>query len=387
MLHRSGERKRLEYGDHTLVVHCLGSLQGGGQLGGMVGVVVRNGHAVHGALDLEASAGATEIPQPFSNLCKGQSHAVTGSNGCQCIEDVVLAWYLEGDFAQSFAVLHNGKRRPGAGEVLDLHRTVIHTLAASEGNHLLALDTLNCLEGIGVVAVVNDGLACHRSEGMEGLDDVFEGAEVVEVIGIDIQDDGGIGFELEVVIHELAGLTHENIARSHAAAAVNRRELAADDRRQVNACIHKDLGQHRGGRGLAVGAGDTDRITIPTGNQTQHLASLQHRHTGSLGSNQFRIVRHDRSCMHDQVSAFDIFRTLSEGLDFDAHVPDCLQCVRFVVIGTGQMITLRMKDLRQWVHSRTADADKMNVLLSFQNGFVHKIHLISSYFFHMFLLY
>ena len=49
------------HGDHALIAHLLGGVQGGGQLGGMVGVVVHDDRTVALALDLKAAAGAVEL--------------------------------------------------------------------------------------------------------------------------------------------------------------------------------------------------------------------------------------------------------------------------------------------------------------------------------------
>ena len=66
--------------------------------------------------------------------------------------------------------------------------------------------------------------------------------------------------------------------------------------------------------------------------------------------------------MHDQIRTFDIFRTLSERLDLDAHIAYRLERFRLVVVRAGQVIALGMENLRQRIHTRTADADKMNSL-------------------------
>ena len=51
------------HGNDAVIAHLLGRRQRGGQLGGMVGVVIDDDRAVALALDLKAAARAVELPR------------------------------------------------------------------------------------------------------------------------------------------------------------------------------------------------------------------------------------------------------------------------------------------------------------------------------------
>ena len=143
------------------------------------------------------------------------------------------------------------------------------------------------------------------------------------MIGIDVQQHGDVRIEFQERIYKFAGFTGHDVAGAASAAAVNAGQLAADECGQIYAGGEQDLRHHRGGRRLAVGAGNADGIVIPAGHNTQQFAPFQHRHAAGFGCDQFRIVCHDRRGVYDQVSPLNIFRTLSQ-IYGNAHVADCL---------------------------------------------------------------
>ena len=55
------------HSNHTVVAQSLGRFHGGGQFGGMMGVVIHNDGAVALALDFKTAAGAVEL------LCRTDS--------------------------------------------------------------------------------------------------------------------------------------------------------------------------------------------------------------------------------------------------------------------------------------------------------------------------
>ena len=158
---------------------------------------------------------------------------------------------------------------------------------------------------------------------------------------------------------------------------MNTRELSADEGRQIHAGCKQNLCDHRGGSGFAVGAGNTDCIVIPAGHNAQQFASLQYRHTAGLCRDQFRIVCHNCSCVHNQVSAFDIFCTLSQE-NRNAHIPDCLERLCLIIVRAGEVISFCVQNLSQRIHAAATDSDKVDVLFTLQNVNVHKNHLFLS---------
>ena len=93
---------------------------------------------------------------------------------------------------------------------------------------------------------------------VEGVLHRFVGVEVVEVLGIDIGDDGDVGRQLEEGAVGLVGLHHHPVAGTEPGiGAVGVDDAAVDDGRVEIAAVEQRR-HHRGGGGLAVGAGDGD---------------------------------------------------------------------------------------------------------------------------------
>ena len=79
---------------------------------------------------------------------------------------------------------------------------------------------------------------------MERLDDIFKCAEIVEVIGVDVEYYGYIGEEFKEVILEFAGLAYHDITFACNAASADAGELSADICGEVYACCVKYLCYH-----------------------------------------------------------------------------------------------------------------------------------------------
>ena len=50
--------------------------------------------------------------------------------------------------------------------------------------------------------------------------------------------------------------------------------------------------------------------------------------------------------------------------DWNAHVPDSLEGFGFVVVGASQKISLGVQDLCEWIHTGSANSDKMDMLFT-----------------------
>jgi hypothetical protein len=83
-------------------------------------------------------------------------------------------------------------------------------------------------------------------------------AVVVEVVGLDVGDDRGVRAVGQERAVALVGLDDEQVAAAVVGVAGRLVEVAADGERRVDAAVLRRDGEHRGRRGLAVGAGDGD---------------------------------------------------------------------------------------------------------------------------------
>ena len=88
------------------------------------------------------------------------------------------------------------------------------------------------------------------------------GPVVIEMVVVDVGDDGVTRSEREERLAILAGLDDHRRTASQQDAAVELRHVPANDRARRTAGMPEDLGQDRGGRGLAASPGDGRGFTI-----------------------------------------------------------------------------------------------------------------------------
>ena len=95
---------------------------------------------------------------------------------------------------------------------------------------------------------------------MKRLDYVIESFKIVEMILVNIQNDGNIWRKIKEGVNELAGLAHDRVAVPDSAVGVDKRELSADDSRRVLISHDEDLREHGGHRCFAVSSANADAV-------------------------------------------------------------------------------------------------------------------------------
>ena len=97
-------------------------------------------------------------------------------------------------------------------------------------------------------------------EGVERVLDRVEGLEVIEMLGVDVGDDGDVGGQLQERAVALVGLDHHPVAgAAPGVGAVGVDDAAVDDGRIEPGGVEQRRDQ-RSRRGLAVRAGDGDAL-------------------------------------------------------------------------------------------------------------------------------
>ena len=128
-------------------------------------------------------------------------------------------------------------------------------------------------------------VGAHHREAVERdvLDEVaerilhgVEGLEMIEMLGIDIGDDRDVGRQLQESAVGLVGLDHHPVARTQPRVGAIGIDDAAVDHGRIEAAGFEQRRNQRGGRGLAVGAGDGDAAFQPH-QLGQHLGAPHHR--------------------------------------------------------------------------------------------------------------
>ena len=130
-------------------------------------------------------------------------------------------------------------------------------------------------------------------KGAEGVLHRVEALEVIEVFGIDVGHDGDVGRKLEERAVGFVGLDDHPLAGAQARIGAVGVDDAAIDHRRIETAGIEQRRHHRGGRGLAVGAGDGD-AAFQAHQFRQHFGAAHHRQPLRARCDEFRIVGFDR---------------------------------------------------------------------------------------------
>ena len=181
---------------------------------------------------------------------------------------------------------------------------------------------------------------------------------MVEMLGVDIGDDGDIGRELQEGAVGFVRLHHHPLAVAHAGiGAVGVDDAAVDDRR-IEAARIEQRRDERGRRGLAVGAGHRD-AGLEAHELGQHLGAAHDRQALLAGDDQFRVVALDGGGDHHDLGILHVLGLVpDEGLD--ALLVEALDVVVVGGVGALHRVAQIVHDLGDARHADAADADEMN---------------------------
>ncbi len=274
---------RLHDRDHLPLGRLARGAQHRRDLDRMVAVIVDDRHAVPFAGAGEAAAHAAEILQRLADLVVADAELARDRDRGGGVERVVAPRHrqrqiLDGvHFLPGAVAEHHVEARSAVG-VVDVDQPHVGLRVLAIGDDAAVLDAADELLHHLVVGA-------HHRETVERhvLDKAAErflhrvvGLEVVEVLGIDIGDDGDVGRQLQEGAVGLVGLHHHPVAAAEPRiGAVGFDDAAVDDGRIEIAGVEQRRDQRRG-RGLAVGAGDGDAALEPH-QLGEHLGAPHHR--------------------------------------------------------------------------------------------------------------
>ena len=192
----------------------------------------------------------------------------------------------------------------------------------------------------------------------EGVADPVEAAVVVEMLGVDVGDQRHVDRQPDEGAVGLVGLDHHPVGRAHPRIGAVGVDDAAIDHGRVEAAGIEQRRDHRGGRRLAVRAGDGDRLLEPH-QLAEHLGAAHHRQEPLAGELQLGIVALDRRGDDDDLGVAEIGRVVA---DRHRHAEPA-QALDVGVLGdVGALHPVAEIDqhLGDAAHADAADADEMH---------------------------
>ena len=313
----------------------------------------------------EAALDPAKARHARNNGAVGNAKMMGNGERADGVLDIVLARHgdrqvLDRAALAALAVADDGGEDRAA--VLDAQVRVAHVRlrAGAIGDDAPVLDApdqrlhlrmVDAHDGEAVEGHVLDELA-------EGFAHLVEGAVVVEVLRVDIGDQRHVGRQLDEGAVGFVRLDHHPVAGAHARiGAVGVDDAAIDDGR-VEAAGIEQRRHHRGGGGLAVGAGDRDRLLEPH-QLGQHLGAAHHRQQALARRLELGIVALDRRGDDHHPRLAEIGGVVADG-DGNPQLAQALDVGVVGEVGALHPVAEIDQHLGDAAHADAADADEMH---------------------------
>ena len=187
------------------------------------------------------------------------------------------------------------------------------------------------------------------------------------MVGLDVVDDGDGGVEIQKGVAVFATLHDDGIAVSHPVSGLEQRQITAQHHRRVFPCLHKNMGDHGGGGGFAVGAGNADGVFVFAHNQPPGLGALKDRNAHGAGSGDLGIVVVGCCGADDAVGTLNIFGAVAD-MDLNALGDELIGGNRGIHVRTGDDHAHAPQHKTQGPHGNAADTNEMNMFSRNQIG-------------------
>ncbi len=354
----------LDHRDHLGLGHRAGRAQHRGDLHRMVPVVVDHPHAAHHAGGGEAPLDPAKALQAGADGLVGDAQLASDGDGGQGVQHIVPPGHGHAHVIQAHDIPADGRDHHVEAGAVGAHLQVDgphlglwvgpvgdDAAVLHPGGHGLHFGMVEAHHG---AAVEGDAL----DEFLEGPFDGLEVAPVVQMLGIDVGDHRHGGLQIEEGAVALVGLDHHPFALAGLGVGAIGVDHPAVHHRGIDTPGVQQRRHQRGGGGLAVGAGDGDRVFQPH-QLGQHLGALDQRDAPLLGGHQLGIVRLDGGRIDHRGGALDVGAVLAD----EDPGPQLLQPLgvgRGLGVGALHHIAQGQHDLGISAHAGAADAGEVD---------------------------
>lgn len=181
---------------------------------------------------------------------------------------------------------------------------------------------------------------------------------MIEMFGIDIGDDGNIGWQFQKRAVAFIGLDHHEVAGTEPRiGAIGIDDAAIDDGRIEFSGVEQRRDE-RSRRRLAMRAGDRHAL-LEAHQFGKHFGTPHDRQAPLAGRHQFGIVALDRGRDHDDLGGTEICRSMAD-MNLDTLLAKTQDIGIFGLVGTLHPVAEIEKHFGDAGHADAADPDKMN---------------------------
>ena len=209
---------------------------------------------------------------------------------------------------------HHIEHRAAVEEGHVVRHAVRRPILHGEGEHRV-LQSLHGVPRAGVVGIGDDvaPLGYQIGKGMEGVLDIRQILEKVQMVLLHVKDHRHRGEEVQEGVAVLAGLQNDGVPLPHPIAGVQQRQRAADHHRGISSGLHEDVGGHGGGGGLAVGTGKAHGICVFLHDGAPGLRPLIYGDAPCDGPGDLRVLVVDGGGADHQIAVLEILRRVADG--------------------------------------------------------------------------
>ena len=232
--------------------------------------------------------------------------------------------------------------------------------ALPEGDHT-AGKIRQRLAAVFVIGIADDASAFRSAQGKaaEGVADLFDPAEVIQVVFLDIQDHSRLRKEGEKGIAVFAGLGNQHGRIAQTVGAADGRIICTDEDGGIKLRGEGDGGEHGGDGGFSVGSGNADAFLVLPHQGAEHLRALEDRDAEAACFGNVGGIVVNGGIADDGICAVNVFRRVTDGYR-DACGAQTVGHGAVGAVVAGDAAAAGMQRLRQRVHGNAADTDEMN---------------------------
>mmetsp|Transcript_29190 Transcript_29190/g.56407 ORF Transcript_29190/g.56407 Transcript_29190/m.56407 type:complete len:504 (-) Transcript_29190:2619-4130(-) len=352
---------RLVDRDHAARGGLAGGFQNGCNLHRVVTIIVNDRDPLNFAHAGKAPVNAAELGQRLAYLIRLHPQMAGHGDGGQRVGDVVIAGHGQAaPFDHAVFGLQSHVEMGHAGIVAQVQRPDVRLCVEPIGDHAAVGDFAHQRLDVRIIGAAH-GHAVKRDVGDEIEEPLVQrrfGPPMLHMFGIDIGHDGDGGGQTVESAVALVRLNDHPLALALAGVGAVGVDDATVHHRRVKLALVQQGGDHRGGRGFAMGARDGD-VGFEAHEFCQHLSPAHDGQATGAGGVQFGIAGLDGRRDHDDLGVFDILRALP----FEnqrAEISQTIGDFGALEVGALHDIAVVEQHFGDARHADAADADKVN---------------------------